>query len=218
MIVPRFIAGFTGHRDRFHPDKIAEVLQEVWHDLREKVASRGGKLEVCSSIAYGADTLAVEKARVVGLSVHLILPKPITLLADGSVNRKAGFAADFWTPESGDKIAEFRENDWQRCYAQITAAASGVNDGTLRITHGSQCQPECYYDTGLEMLECCDVLVAVWDGENTAGLGGTAQMVEHARNTELPLIIIAADTGRILKERMEKFAAHGNFRSIQSPL
>jgi len=210
MIVPRFIAGFAGHRDRFDHDKISEALTKVWRDLQEKVALRGGQLELYSSIAYGADTLAVECARATGLPVHLILPKPVIKLADGRVDQRSGFTADFWVPDSGGRPARFRESDWQRSFTQITDAQSGANGGTLRLTHGSQCQPECYYDAGLDMLECCDVLVTVWDGKGNGKLGGTAQMVGHARGTGLPLIIIAADTGQISAERLEEFASRND--------
>ncbi|MEJ0090813.1 MAG: hypothetical protein WDM80_13855 [Limisphaerales bacterium] len=207
MIAPRFIVGFSGHRDRFDRDKITQALTKVWRDLQEKIVRHGGRLELYSSIASGADTLAVESARAAGLSVHLILPKPVIKLEDGRVDQKSGFAADYWIPESDGKPARFGESDWQRSFTQITDAESGPNGGTLRLTRGSQCQPECYYDAGLDMLECCDVLVAVWDGVINEKLGGTAQMVEQARGTGLPLIIIAADTGQISEERMEKFAA-----------
>lgn len=207
MIAPRFIAGFSGHRNRFDSDKITAALDKVWRDLREKVATHGGQLEVCASIAYGADTLAVETARAAGLPVHLILPKPVIERTDGRVDQTKGFAADFWTAEADGQPAQFRDGDWQRSFAQISAAQTGANGGTLRLTQGSQCEPECYYDTGLEMLECGDVLVAVWDGNDVKGLGGTAQMVEHARETGLPLILIAAGTGEISEERMEHFAA-----------
>jgi len=163
-------------------------------------------LEVYSSIAYGADTLAVETARAVELPVHLVLPKPVMKQDDGSVDTKSGFAADFWEKDASGEFVRFRTGDWERTLKQITDAESGIGGGTLRLTHGSQNQPECYYDTCLDILECCDVLVAVWDGKKSRGLGGTAQMVVHARKLALPILLIDSNIGTITRERPERFA------------
>jgi hypothetical protein len=124
-----------------------------------------------------------------------------------TIDPQAGFAADFWDHDpQGD---QFRDQDWDRTYAQICDAKAGVNGGTLRLTRGAQTAPDCYYDAGLEVLECCDVLVVVWDGKAARGLGGTAEMVAHARALGLPLLIVDATTGKQQPERLEQFAAAG---------
>ena len=41
-------------------------------------------------------------------------------------------------------------------------------------------RPQAYKAAGLFMLTKIDLLIAIWDGEHAAGIGGTAQIVERA--------------------------------------
>ncbi len=50
-----------------------------------------------------------------------------------------------------------------------------------------------YLAAGLAMLERCDVLFAVWDGEASRGTGGTADMVRRARERGVPVVVIGAE-------------------------
>jgi hypothetical protein len=47
-----------------------------------------------------------------------------------------------------------------------------------------------YMDAGLRMLHEIDLLVAVWDGQAARGLGGTAQLVDAAKQLHLPVRVI----------------------------
>ena len=45
-------------------------------------------------------------------------------------------------------------------------------------------------------------MIAVWDGKPARGPGGTAQIVEHARRVQKPLILISADGREVKRERI----------------
>lgn len=47
-----------------------------------------------------------------------------------------------------------------------------------------------YMDGALRMLEEIDLLVAVWDGQPARGFGGTAQVVEAAKERGLPVTVV----------------------------
>jgi hypothetical protein len=214
MISPRYLVAFTGHRNLSNPAPVARALREALQGLQKRVEAAGGKLEFYGSIAYGADTLAVEAARALNIPVHLILPKAIvTDPATGQPDPRKGFAADFW---DGDPAAggTFRESDWNRAFTQIRDAQSGVNGGTIRTTLGSQVAPECYYDTGLKMLEAADALLAVWDHQEARGLGGTAEIVQMARKASKPCVIIPADGGAPEFLDIERLARDEENRAI----
>ena len=49
---------------------------------------------------------------------------------------------------------------------------------------------EAFLAGGLVVAERADVLVAVWDGEPSRGLGGTADVVEYARQLGLPVSVV----------------------------
>jgi hypothetical protein len=51
---------------------------------------------------------------------------------------------------------------------------------------------DAYVAAGEAMLDRCDVLLAVWDGQPSRGAGGTADIVERARNRGIPVVVVAS--------------------------
>ncbi len=214
MISPRFLVGFSGHRRLGNPDAIVDAIRAGLEQLRVKAKAAGGDIELFASIAYGADTLAVETARSLGIAVHLILPKPVEIDPETqAVDTQRGFASDFWD-KSPDGARTFRQKDWDRSWKQIQDAQKGVDGGTLRLVHGSVTTSECYYDTGVQELNACDALLAVWDGKDARGIGGTAEMIAHVRATkpERAILIIDAKDATIRPELLEIFASTSELR------
>lgn len=54
---------------------------------------------------------------------------------------------------------------------------------------------DAYVAAGLAILDRCDVLVAVWDGGESRGSGGTADIVARARDRGIPVRIIDGPRG-----------------------
>lgn len=191
MIKPRYLAGFTGHRKIENPDIIRQSLASEFARLKTTIETSGGVLELYVSAAYGADLLACEEAGKLGIPIHLVIPKPVVLKEGSSeVDTRAGFAADFW------KDGVFLESDWNTAHRFIENARRGEHGGTLRLTPGTQNEPECYYDAGLQMMEPLDVLVAVWNGKPAEGLGGTEHWISLAKKHRLPHVIISPESGK----------------------
>jgi hypothetical protein len=57
-------------------------------------------------------------------------------------------------------------------------------------------RPECYRAQGLAMVERCDELIALWNGAEARGPGGTGEIVEAARDRRLTLTWIEAADAR----------------------
>jgi hypothetical protein len=57
-------------------------------------------------------------------------------------------------------------------------------------------RPECYRAQGLAMVERCDELIALWNGGEARGPGGTGEIVEAARDRRLTLTWIEAADAR----------------------
>lgn len=72
-------------------------------------------------------------------------------------------------------------------FDRLVDAATTVT--TLQYDHAGR---GAYLAAGLEMLDRCDVLVAVWDGEASRGDGGTADIVHRARVRGIPVHVIDA--------------------------
>ncbi len=208
MISPRYIIGFAGHREIADAEAAAKAIRSALQRFRDRAAEARGEIELFTSIAYGGDTLAVEVARDMGIPAHIVLPKPVeTDDVTGLVEISEGFAADFWTKQP-DGTRAFRQTDWDRAWKQINDARFGVDGGTLRMVNGSQSDPDCYYDAGIQVLDGCDAMIVLWDGKAAHGRGGTGDVIKHARQMRQPKPVILIDTAtfELGEENCESFA------------
>jgi len=66
--------------------------------------------------------------------------------------------------------------DDRRSYDQLIDKAD-------RVTHLDFPEPseQAYWAAGQEVVNRCDLLIAIWDGKPSRGLGGTGDVVEYAR-------------------------------------
>jgi hypothetical protein len=49
---------------------------------------------------------------------------------------------------------------------------------------------EAFFAAGQRVVDCCDRLIAIWDGRPARGLGGTADVVAYARATGKAVSVI----------------------------
>jgi hypothetical protein len=92
----------------------------------------------------------------------------LVLEAGGSIEvivPSAGYETTFQSP------AQFRR------YTRLLQAA----DKQVRLAFDSPSE-EAFYEAGRAVVDGCDLLIAVWDGGSSRGLGGTADVVSYARD------------------------------------
>ncbi len=128
-----------------------------------------------SSIAEGADMTFARTALRLGLGWEVVLPLP-----------PAEFRKDF-SPES-----------WLEVEGLLGEAEH------VRVIGERSHRDDAYLDCGMETVNHCDVLLAVWDGERSRGRGGTAEIVGYARDLGRPVIIIDAKTLAVRRERLDR--------------
>lgn len=73
-------------------------------------------------------------------------------------------------------------------YEALLAKASEV----IRLNF-SESTSEAHMDASLRMLDQAEELVAVWDGKPARGYGGTADVVEAARQRRIPVTVVWPD-------------------------
>lgn len=192
VLPPVFLVAFSGHRPGDGPGRSREELEALRPDitkalteLRESAAAQDGSIEIYSSIASGADTIACEVAEELQLPIHLILPKPEHL-----------FAEDF----EGDP------DGWQRAKKFIDAAHQGTRGSTIRVARGSHISPDCYAETNVQMLEGADVVIGIYNQEPTGKSGGTGQLLQQATALRLPIIQLNPATGQRQDSDLDRFA------------
>lgn len=186
MITPVWIVGFTGHRPKNAPGRTSAELEHVAPLIRQELASlkakaeaQGGRADFLCGVAAGADVIAAREAAALGMAVHVILPMP-----------QEEFEKDFAGPEFQDDLGLTRKF--------IQEAKAGVNGATFRVMLGTQLRDECYYDLGAQIVYASDAILALWDGQppspvattgsDSAGRGGTADIVDLARADCMPYL------------------------------
>ncbi len=180
--VMAFRIGVTGHRSsRLDASQIARIDAQVQSVLdiaaRSVDAARQRYdreyddakpiLYFVSALADGADTLAAKRALASGW--RLLSPLPFS--ADS-------YARDF----SG---ADRQEFEAMLDAADSIAELDGVRDSLMT-------EERAYLQAGLVTVDQSDVMIAIWDGEEARGVGGTAMIKEEALNAGKPVIWINA--------------------------
>jgi hypothetical protein len=136
--------------------------------LLEWVDKVPGIIYGVTSAASGGDLLFAETCIELKLPLRVFLPVP-----------KEQFREDF------------EEADWSRAEIVFQNALS------IEVTGAGEKLTERYYECGIETVQQSRLLIALWDGEPSQGLGGTADMVHFAREQGQPVIWIHSTTGAV---------------------
>jgi hypothetical protein len=166
--------GFTGHRpNRLHIGgaRVAARLGEVVARLKADPdrARPGEPLIAISALAEGSDRLFAEAGLDAGLTLHALLPMPVS-----------------------DYVETFEDSATTQAFHALLARCARVEvlPGTLADSKAA------YEALGRAIVAGCDVLVTVWDGKPAAGRGGTPEVIEFALAHGRPVIWIEAAQDR----------------------
>ncbi len=180
--------GITGHRSLTDVKRLTDAIDRALDRIQE---AWPGHLPVAlSPLAEGADRLVAERilARPHGRMIAT-LPLPIH-----------EYMHDFPSRASRAKFVKL-----------LGAATETV------VLPRRRSRDAAYRAVGRYVVQHCDVLVAVWDGQRPQGRGGTGEIVAWARARGKPLVIVRAGNrvpgtavgtslgagqGRILVERL----------------
>jgi hypothetical protein len=81
--------------------------------------------------------------------------------------------------------ASFEDASARRGYDELYGQASHIE--ALEHTESTE---QAHMDAGKVVVDRSSVLVAVWDGQPSRGLGGTADVVRYARERGVPVEVI----------------------------
>ncbi len=167
------VIGVTGHRDLREQDvpqleaEVARIIARLRSDYFEDDDET--PIIVLSALAEGADRLVARVALAHG--ARLIAPLPLPpdeYRRDFEPGLKAGNAAEF------DALLA------QAVAAPVVPFTHGNSLEQMR--HDSQKRAEQYRSVGLFIIQHSNILIAVWDGDETnMATGGTAEVVKFTR-------------------------------------
>lgn len=126
----------------------------------ERILSTGGGIVGFSSLAAGADQIFARAVLNAGGRLHAIIPS-------------ARYESTF-TDEN--TLASFRD---------LLNAASEIE--TLPHDQPSQ---QAFLEAGHRVVELAEQVIAVWDGKEAQGTGGTAEIVRYARERRREVVIV----------------------------
>ena len=158
-----FFVAFTGHR----PDKIGGynpnapkriwVREQIQAQLERGLAKHGEKLWVITGGALGVDQDAAEIAYKMGIPFTVMIP---------CVEQEA-----MWPREAK-----------QRYWNMLDVASEVVQVSDKAYSEDKFCMQR----RNMEMIDCADIVIAVWDGST----GGTKNAVDYAEESGLKIIFI----------------------------
>lgn len=157
------IVGVTGHRILMEMDRLAAGIELGLRRIRE--AFPGRAVRILSGLAEGADRL----------TAHVALRDQTGELLAALPLPRSEYQRDFASAAS------------QRDFAELLAAARQV----VELPQQSD-RRHAYHAVGCYIVENCDVLIAIWDGQGAQGRGGTGEVVAMARRRGLPLVWVHA--------------------------
>ncbi|HEY1880306.1 MAG TPA: DUF4231 domain-containing protein [Caulobacteraceae bacterium] len=185
-----FRVGVVGHRPDRLPSseealgqirrRVAEVLERVAEavtdcanspDRRFYAPGLAPTLTAVSPLAEGADRIFAEEALRCGYRLTCIMPF-----------HRDEFKRDFDGPESFEEASAARFDGILVKAEQARALTSFELDGRRERAH------EAYSQAGRVVLNQSDLLLAVWDGGSSNGIGGTFDTIQQAIGFNVPTL------------------------------
>ena len=163
LIPFRLHIGVTGHRYLNDAGRVADAAVTAVNEVIAAVRSASPlRVSVLSSLADGADRVVVDRLmKVAHADLEVVLPMA-----------REEYGRDFSTQS---------KNEFDRLVAGALL---------IEVVPEQMTREGMYAAAGRLVVDRCDVLVAVWDGETSRGTGGTGDVVSYARAEEVPVVVI----------------------------
>jgi hypothetical protein len=163
------MVGVTGHRPQRLQDVDRPLLNERVRDVLATLAAASSRtVTVLSPLAEGADQIVARQAVDAGYRLACILPFP-----------RSVYVNDFATIRVK---AEY--------HALLSLAASVTELDGSQVT--AEERDRAYAEVGSYTVAHSEVLLAIWDGCQARGEGGTAQVVDAALAARMPVLWISS--------------------------
>ncbi len=198
----RLRIGITGHRSGFNENMVRHKLEEI---LGINVGNQGNAfipteldnlMEVPSknklSKNYKNEKLCYTILSSLAEGVDRIAAKIILNSPQGKLEAILPKAQELYEKSFNDldSIQEFRELLHQSENIIITqpieANQTEINE------RGNSSKVDFYTPAGQYVVDHCDLLLAVWDGMEAHGRGGTAEIVAYAKTQNCPMVIVSS--------------------------
>ncbi len=174
IIPAQIVIGVTGHRKLQNERFIAKQVQKVVLKIKETIPGLKNspvEFRILSPLAEGSDRLVTrELLKVSGSQLQVVLPLD-----------KDEYLKDFAHQESREEFNILLES--------ATSVIQPISNPK---------RPEAYMAVGRYIVDHCDLLIAIWDGNTANGKGGTADVVDYAREKKCPVFRIHSNDPKLI--------------------
>jgi len=155
------VVGVTGHRDLRNED--LPILREHIYNILVELSQQYPftPLVLLTPLAEGADRLAAKVA--IDLSIKIIAPLPMPL-----IEYRQDFETDISLTEFDELLSKTEE------YFVVPIMKPDESDSVQSVCDN---RDEKYAFASAYIVSYCQILIALWDGENNESIGGTANTV-----------------------------------------
>jgi hypothetical protein len=171
--------GVTGHRSLKHEDIVRQSVKNVLSKLESIVCEKSGQMPwtfvIVSPLAEGADRLVARET--LNWPGKMML-KPLLEIVLPMTEKD--YMQDFATETSRNEFKAFQDD-----------AVSIIE------LLGAKTREDAYQTVGKHVVNRCDVLIAIWDGKEARGKGGTAEIVKYAKKRKRLIFWINSETGKV---------------------
>jgi hypothetical protein len=195
----RIRIGVTGHRKLIEPAALQAVVRKAIDAEVEKLFHQKSRqsidrvrhagttavsFSILSPLAEGADRVVAQAVLAYPETrLDVVLPMVID-----------DYIKDFESEESREEFLDLLD----RCRKPTSLRSRRIQDDSSDPDEQAERRREAYAQVGQYVVDHCDVLIAVWDGQLSRGRGGTAEIVQYAREQVRPIIRVWGDSFEVL--------------------
>ncbi|MGA2170138.1 MAG: hypothetical protein ABSG62_18225 [Terracidiphilus sp.] len=194
----RIRIGVTGHRKLDDPAALQALVKGAIETQVENLFPKKSKESidrvrqagttaisycVLSPLAEGADRVVAQAVlEEPGARLDAVLPLTIE-----------DYLEDFETEESRTEFNGLLE----RCRKPVFLRTRRIQDDRHDPVAQNELRRDAYTEVGRYVVDHCDVLIAVWDGQPSRGRGGTAEIVQYAEEQRRPILRVWGDAAKL---------------------
>lgn len=159
-LVP-FVIAATGHRDLRRQDakQLLAQTRTVLKQMRKRMPNT--PIVLLSGLAEGADQLIAKAALLEGVSPVAALPMPI----------------EIYKAQMSDEAQREFDRLLSQCLFRVQMPNNGRSEEDIRSSE--ETRADCYEELAVFLAQNSQVLVALWDGNNSEKKGGTSRVVHY---------------------------------------
>lgn len=166
--------GITGHRNLIN--SLIPIYEKKIFDEFMKLKEKYASITLYSSLADGADRIAVREAIKLNIDFIAVLPMPVDIYVSDFDLLSQNEFYDLLDKASRVIVIPYKENDLNQ--------SKTINHDQRNIQ---------YEAAGKFVVDHCNMLIALWDGTLNNLKGGTGEIVEYSKKLKKKLFHIQVE-------------------------